>query len=701
MKSRLISGLALLIIASGCVGNADSNSWKLVWEDNFDGPELDTNVWSRIPRGTADWMNTQNDTAAYLVSVNAGQLHLFGRPNNYCPSDTAHFVTGGIWTKDLKAIPAGRIEVCAQLSNARGAWPAIWTMGFDTEKYPWPDGGEIDIMERLNGDPFAYQTVHSPYTLSHEQFKHGAPARIDNGEPNVYGVDIEKDSVVLHINGVKTLSYKRDPELEAEGQFPYFQDQYLLLDMQLGGRWVGSVTAEDLPAHMQIDWVRSYVRDEDNTRGSLFFEGTKPITNREYEVFVNGESIPVYPAHGKYDGGVYYYASFDLAGKSDIRVRTGGNFDDVRVLPERFGIKPRHKGHNEIAFNASEPFKVSIEREGKRYPLLLFANPPAAAPQPSQEVILLSRGEHEGVFHLSSGQTLYMEEGAILHGAILAEGKNITVAGRGIVTGERYEKFKGPERYIFQARNCHNLKLEGLTFTSPWEWTVMMKDCDGIDIDNVKLVCSNILNDDAFDICNSRNVTIRNSFARVQDDIFAIKGIDVNGQDCENIHCEDCQVWTDRANIWRIGYECDCKAMRNISAKNIDVLHYSKDFRAPEEYWANCIFWIQPSNNMVIEDCLFEDIRINAADNDMVLLNAVPSYTVGPSCDPGGQPSLPNGGHYAEAGDARNIVIRNVTVSGDKSVLTGPVRIVEEEKGHTVSGLKLDNIVYFGEKKAF
>lgn len=24
--------------------------WKLVWEENFDGTELDTTVWSRIPR---------------------------------------------------------------------------------------------------------------------------------------------------------------------------------------------------------------------------------------------------------------------------------------------------------------------------------------------------------------------------------------------------------------------------------------------------------------------------------------------------------------------------------------------------------------------------------------------------------------------------------------------------------------------------
>lgn len=701
MKILRFLSMAVIILAVSCTSRVSSNSWKLVWEDNFDGTDLDSTVWQRIPRGGADWDNTQNDTAEYLVSVDQGKLHLWGRVNNYCPDDPAEFITGGVWTKDKKALPAGRIEVCARLDAARGAWPAFWTMGFDSSK-PWPYGGEIDIMERLNGDAFAYQTVHSPYTLDHEDIPHGMTGRIDNGEYNVYGVDIEKDSIIMHINGVKTMTYSRIPELEAEEQYPYFWDQYLLLDMQLGGRWVGKVYPEDLPCQMEIDWVRSYIREEGNDRQSLFFEGTKPIENKEYEVFVNGKTIPVYPAHGKYDGGVYYYAQFDLEEKADVRVKTEGDFKDVRILPEKFGIKPRHRGSDEISFKATEPFKISIEREGKRYPLILFANAPAVAPEQSEDMIVLEPGEYEGIYTLTSGQTLYLKEGAILHGGICAEGDDITVAGRGIVTGERFEKFQGPGRYIFQARNCHNLRLEGITFTSPWEWTVMIFGCDGIDIDNVKLVCSNILNDDAFDICNSRNVTIRNSFARVQDDIFAVKGLSYDSiQRIENIHFENCQVWTDKANIWRIGYECDCEVMRNITAKDIDVLHYSHDYREPEEYWANCIFWIQPSNNMTIEDCCFENITIHAADNDMVLLNAIPSYTVGPSCDPGGQPSLPNGGRYAEAGDARNIIVRNVSVTGDKSVFTGPVRIVGEEGGHTVSDVTFENISYFGKKTGF
>ncbi len=29
--------------------------WKLVWEENFNSPKLDSSKWSRIPAGEADW----------------------------------------------------------------------------------------------------------------------------------------------------------------------------------------------------------------------------------------------------------------------------------------------------------------------------------------------------------------------------------------------------------------------------------------------------------------------------------------------------------------------------------------------------------------------------------------------------------------------------------------------------------------------
>ncbi len=61
------------------------------------------------------------------------------------------------------------------------------------------------------------------------------------------------------MNDRRTFSYPRI-ETDKDGQFP-FNDQefYLLLDMQLGGNWVGEVDPPNgLPVEMYIDWVRFY-----------------------------------------------------------------------------------------------------------------------------------------------------------------------------------------------------------------------------------------------------------------------------------------------------------------------------------------------------------------------------------------------------------------------------------------------------------
>ena len=69
------------------------------------------------------------------------------------------------------------------------------------------------------------------------------------------------DSVVFFINDKHTLTYPRI-ETDKEGQFPFDRPYYLLIDMQLGGNWVGKVDTLDLPVEMQIDWVRYYQKEK-------------------------------------------------------------------------------------------------------------------------------------------------------------------------------------------------------------------------------------------------------------------------------------------------------------------------------------------------------------------------------------------------------------------------------------------------------
>lgn len=255
--------MASLLLAVACTNRQPAAKWKLVWEDNFDQEAgLDTATWSKIPRGKPEWAKFMSDHEA-CYEMSGGNLILKGLINPDRSSDTATYITGGVYTKYKRPFHGGRLEIKAKLQGAKGAWPAIWLKPFEEAKYPWPTGGEIDIMEHLNYDSIAYQTVHSHYTQNLNIRKdppQGGTAPINPDDYNVYAVEMYPDSVVFFINDIRNFSYPRI-ETDKEGQFPFDKPYYLLIDMQLGGPWVGSIGPEDLPVEMQVDWVRYYQKD--------------------------------------------------------------------------------------------------------------------------------------------------------------------------------------------------------------------------------------------------------------------------------------------------------------------------------------------------------------------------------------------------------------------------------------------------------
>ncbi len=260
--SFLLLGSSLML--QGLFAQNSSKRWKLVWEDDFNGTSFDTEVWSKIPRGTSDWNNTMADSDE-LFEVRDGKLILKGIATGDS-QDPYH--TGGLWTSGKQGFMGGKLEIRAKLNSGQGAWPAIWLMPFKQQE-SWPLEGEIDIMEHLNYDNIVYQTVHSNYTwnLGHKEGSHKT-TNIDPNGFNTYGVEIQEDKVRFYVNGVKTFDYKKDPNIEeSKGQFPFYREMHLILSMQLGGGWVGQVNASNLPLEMEIDWVRHYQKETIETNG--------------------------------------------------------------------------------------------------------------------------------------------------------------------------------------------------------------------------------------------------------------------------------------------------------------------------------------------------------------------------------------------------------------------------------------------------
>ena len=382
-----------------------------------------------------------------------------------------------------------------------------------------------------------------------------------------------------------------------------------------------------------------------------------------YRVQVNGVDLPLLSERVKFgskhpDGkiafeGPYWFGSFVITNAVTVTVDCTLPLNKMRVLPMSAGISPSLQTENRISFKADKPFKISIERDGRKSPLLLFADAPEkGVPAPNApKVRYFGPGAHAaGRIDLTDGETLYLAAGAVVNGCVRAKGENITICGRGLLTGDAYPRFKGPGRFLLDLVDCRNVIVRDVMLSGSFSWALVLSNCDDALVENVKMMNSNMINDDAVDICNSRNVTVRNSFFRAQDDIIAVKGMgaDRDAPPTRDILVENCIFWTDRANAFRIGYECNTEEMANIRARNIDVIHCSMDFRPPSHYWSNAIIWLQPSNGIRLSNCTFENIRVNAGSAGTILVQAEPRL-----CRCGGVP-------YKSAGQVRDCTFRNI-----------------------------------------
>ena len=235
--------------------------YRLIWQDEFNDSKLSTpdeSLWW-YETGASGWGN--NEIQNYIPGSKNGET--CAQVSNGTLKIIAKKVGNEVYSIRMNTVESwkyGYFEARLKLPTGKGTWPAFWMM---PKNYTaWPDDGEIDIMERLNNDSIAYQTVHSHYTytlgIKDHPVSHSTGV-IHPDRYNIFAVEMYPDSLSFYVNDVHTFTYPRIQTKE-EGQFPFNQPFYLLIDMQLGGSWVGAVSPEDLPVEMEVDWVRFYQR---------------------------------------------------------------------------------------------------------------------------------------------------------------------------------------------------------------------------------------------------------------------------------------------------------------------------------------------------------------------------------------------------------------------------------------------------------
>lgn len=259
----LLATMCLISMASASFpqdGNVDARAYsnqrkyKLVWQDNFSGRHLDSTKWSKIKRNVFAW-NCHMSTDPSVFNLRKGYLRLYCK-RNANKGDTARVITGGITTEDKYPITYGKVEVRARLKGATGCWPAIWLASCKQASTD-PKWAEIDIIERYNHRQEVVMTAHNYWgtTLKKQtDAERNVTVKVRPESWNVYAVEILPNCLIFSVNGKDVKVYKRIPNVT--GQFPYGIEKYLRIDMQWGNPWLKELRENELPAYMDIDWVK-------------------------------------------------------------------------------------------------------------------------------------------------------------------------------------------------------------------------------------------------------------------------------------------------------------------------------------------------------------------------------------------------------------------------------------------------------------
>lgn len=197
--------------------------------------------------------------------IERGQLIIEARKEDYAGGSLihhplAHYTSAALETRTKADWTYGRIEVRAKLPAGKGVWPAIWTLGTNEgdPKVRWPKCGEIDIMELVGWEPgVIHGTLH--YFVKGKHASEGSQLAVDHPESvfHVYAAEWTPERIDLFVDAQKYVSFDVN-KAENDGQNPFRQPHFLLLNVALGGGWGGKIDDSIFPQRMVIDYVRIY-----------------------------------------------------------------------------------------------------------------------------------------------------------------------------------------------------------------------------------------------------------------------------------------------------------------------------------------------------------------------------------------------------------------------------------------------------------
>lgn len=412
----------------------------------------------------------------------------------------------------------------------------------------------------------------------------------------------------------------------------------------------------------------------------------KPL-NDDYTVTLNGQPIAVrecrvsaYPFNRPWPGKQRPFKQSESAGfisfESDeaveFRVKKSTPFTSAKVRPSSKNITPVIEG-DEIVFALTEKGGYVLEVDGMHHALHIFFNGIREEAKPEDVTIYYGPGIHfPGNINLRDNDIVYIHPEAIVFGSLTTTGaKNVRVFGGGVIDGSQEERitehcYENHTKGNVRLYNAENISIEDIILVNSASWCLALFDCDGINIDNVKIVGQWRYNTDGIDICNTSNVLIKNCFIRSFDDSITLKGIYDCQKPMHNIKADNCVIWCSWGNTCEVGIETWVTEIFDVEFSNIDVIHTAGPALA-----------VMNGCNAKIHDITYRNINVEFCKDQLPMKHQKREYQ---DYDPEGTPG------YQILFDAGNQQYPVRTKNAESHVRTAPMPL------GVINGVHLENI---------
>lgn len=229
----------------------------LLWADEFDGSGAPNSSKWTYDLGAGGWGN--NEAEYYTdrlenAKVENGMLTITAKKESY---EGASYTSARLKTQGKFSFKYGKVEVRAKLPEGGGTWPAIWMLGSNITTVAWPASGEIDIMEHVgNNMGRVSSAIHTPSSYGNTQNVGATNVTNVSSEFHVYGMEWNAQKIAFSVDG--NVFYTYNPAEKNEQTWPFNKDQFIILNVAVGGNLGGTIDPDFSSGNMVIDYVRVY-----------------------------------------------------------------------------------------------------------------------------------------------------------------------------------------------------------------------------------------------------------------------------------------------------------------------------------------------------------------------------------------------------------------------------------------------------------